>query len=209
VDKASGSFIARLLGAPQILEQAREVATGTAQLTIPLSGLRAFRVPLPTSTEQEEIVRRVDAAFAWLDKLASEHARAASLLPKLDQAILAKAFRGELVPQDPSDEPASELLERIRATGGQQPHRRRARKPRSDIVPRAPRERAAMTKSRYDDDVRNKPYLADLLRQTTGSGRVEDLFKRADLTVADFYKQLKWEVDSGHIRDDRERLEAA
>jgi type I restriction enzyme S subunit len=61
--------------------------------------------------------------------MATEHARADHLLPKLDQAILAKAFRGELVPQDPNDEPASMLLERIRAEreGGEQPRRRRAR----------------------------------------------------------------------------------
>ena len=39
----------------------------------------------------------------------------ASFLDKLDRSILAKAFRGELVPQDPNDEPASVLLERIRA----------------------------------------------------------------------------------------------
>ena len=39
-----------------------------------------------------------------------------SKLSQLDQSILAKAFRGELVPQDPRDEPASELLARIRTT---------------------------------------------------------------------------------------------
>jgi type I restriction enzyme S subunit len=182
---------------------------GVAVRGINIGDVRALQVPLPSSEEQEEIVRRITAAFAWLDGMAAEHTRAAHLLPKLDQAISAKAFSGELVPQDPRDEPASELLARIRATRGEQPNRRRARKPRSDIVPRAPRERAAMTKSRYDDDVRNRPYLADLLRQTTDSGSVEDLFKRADLTVADFYKQLKWEVDSGHIHDKKERLEAA
>ena len=44
-----------------------------------------------------------------------ELARGANLLDRLDQAILAKAFRGELVPQDPNDEPASVLLDRIRA----------------------------------------------------------------------------------------------
>jgi len=66
-----------------------------------------------------------------------------------------------------------------------------------------------MTKSRYDKDVKGLPYLADLLRQTGGSASVEDLFRRADLPVADFYKQLKWEVDGGHIRDDDKRLEAA
>ena len=51
------------------------------------------------------------------------------LLPKLDQAILAKAFRGELVPQDPNDEPAAALLERIRAErdGNEKPKQRRGR----------------------------------------------------------------------------------
>ena len=47
--------------------------------------------------------------------MAADHAAAAKLLPKLDAAILARAFRGELVPQDPTDEPADQLLARIRA----------------------------------------------------------------------------------------------
>jgi type I restriction enzyme S subunit len=186
------------------------VAASTSGLyTLSITKIQGLPIPACGREEQHEIVRRIDTAFTWLERLTAEHAHAARLGLKLDQAILAKAFRGELVPQDPRDEPASELLARIRATRGEQPNRRRARKSRSDIAPRAPRERAAMTKSRYDNDVRNKPYLADLLRQTAGSGSVEDLFKRADLTVADFYKQLKWEVDSGHIRDKKERLEAA
>jgi type I restriction enzyme S subunit len=57
-----------------------------------------------------------------------ELARGANLLDRLDQAILAKAFRGELVPQDPNDEPASVLLQRIRASRaaeGEPPIRRR------------------------------------------------------------------------------------
>ncbi len=182
---------------------------GVAQQHFNVGAMSRMALPYAPIEEQREIVSHLDTAFGWLDRLAAEHARAARLLPKLDQAILARAFRGELVPQDPRDEPASELLARIRATKGEQPNRRRGGKSRRDITPRAHREGAAMTKSRDDDDVRNKPYLADLLRETDGSANVEDLFKRADLTVADFYKQLKWEVDNGHIRDDRKRLEAA
>jgi type I restriction enzyme S subunit len=54
-------------------------------------------------------------AFAWIDRIALETTSARKLVDHLDQAILTKAFRGELVPQDPNDEPVSVLLERIRA----------------------------------------------------------------------------------------------
>lgn len=92
-------------------------------------GLNQTPFPLPPEIDQEVIVSRLDAAFAWLDKIATEYARAEHLLPKLDQAILAKAFRGELVPQDPNDEPAAVLLERIRAEreNGEPTRRRQAR----------------------------------------------------------------------------------
>ena len=76
-------------------------------------GLARYMVPVPSREEQAEIVRRIESAFGWIDRLAKEHAAAENLLPKLDGAILAKAFRGELVPQDPNDEPASALLERL------------------------------------------------------------------------------------------------
>jgi type I restriction enzyme, S subunit len=75
----------------------------------------ALPVPIPPTDEAAEIVRRIESAFSWLDRVAADHGAAARLLPKLDAAILAKAFRGELVPQDPNDEPASVLLERVKA----------------------------------------------------------------------------------------------
>jgi len=71
-------------------------------------------IEVPPTAEQEEISRRVSAAFAWIDRLASEATSARKLIDHLDQAVLAKAFRGELVPQDPSEEHASVLVERIR-----------------------------------------------------------------------------------------------
>lgn len=64
-----------------------------------------------------------------------------------------------------------------------------------------------MGKSRQDDDVMGKPYLAALLK-AGHDNTAQDLFRAADLPVADFYKQLAWEIANKHIRDDDEKLEA-
>lgn len=64
--------------------------------------------------EQREIIRVIDEAMNLMESVSEVQASMQSSLTQLDQSILAKAFRGELVPQDPRDEPASELLARIR-----------------------------------------------------------------------------------------------
>lgn len=189
--------------------------------------LNATPFPLPPKEDQIEIVRRIESAFGWLDRMAADHAAAARLLPKLEAAILTKAFCGELVPQDPSDEPASALLARIKAEREAAPKEKSRRGRKAKLPPITatasgevvitgsatatvgPRKtgKVAMTKSRQDDDVKHKPYLAGLLK----SGRFSDaqsLFRAADLPVADFYKQLAWEIDKGHILDSAEELKA-
>lgn len=77
--------------------------------------VRALSFPLPPLPEQREIVRRMDEMFALADRLEARVGKARGQVDKLTQSILAKAFRGELVPQDPNDEPAEKLLARIRA----------------------------------------------------------------------------------------------
>lgn len=79
------------------------------------SNVDHFVFPLPPAAEQDAIVEAVERHLTARDIVGAEVCRAAAALPKLDQSILAKAFRGELVPQDPNDEPASELLARIKA----------------------------------------------------------------------------------------------
>lgn len=108
-------YLQRYLSSPDVVDALEQGAVGTTMVNLNQSILLKQVVPLPTMTEQLELVRRIDIAFAWIDRLAAEATGARKLIDRLDQAVLAKAFRGELVPQDPNDEPASVLLERIRA----------------------------------------------------------------------------------------------
>ena len=64
-----------------------------------------------------------------------------------------------------------------------------------------------MTKSRQDEDVMGKPYLAQHLRRIGTPASAETLFKASELPVADFYKQLAWEVAQGHVKDKQATLE--
>lgn len=77
--------------------------------------LSALPISLPPEDEQAEIVRRVEDLFAYADRIEARYAAARAQVERLTPALLAKAFRGELVPQDPNDEPAGALLERIRS----------------------------------------------------------------------------------------------
>tara|TARA_B100001063_G_scaffold246769_1_gene287510 strand:+ start:239 stop:1612 length:1374 start_codon:yes stop_codon:yes gene_type:complete len=77
--------------------------------------LSEIPTPVPPAAEQTEIVRLVEQYFALADTLEKNLANAKQRVDNLTQSILAKAFRGELVPQDPNDEPADKLLARIKA----------------------------------------------------------------------------------------------
>ncbi|MCC5961461.1 MAG: restriction endonuclease subunit S [Rhodobacteraceae bacterium] len=91
-------------------------APATAQKNINLTTLEELIVPYCGQAEQQEISSRLDAAFSSIDAIETEITTALAKLSALRQSILKKAFSGQLVPQDPSDEPASALLTRLRHT---------------------------------------------------------------------------------------------
>jgi type I restriction enzyme S subunit len=107
------SYFAMYFNSPSI--DLMPFLTGIDQVKLNRKAMDRIPVPVPPLPEQEEIVHRVHELFALADQLEARYAKAKAHVEKLTQAILAKAFRGELVPQDPNDEPASVLLDRIRA----------------------------------------------------------------------------------------------
>lgn len=107
-----------------------DLFTGTTIKHLTGAALARFELPLPPPNEQHEIVRRVTALFVLADQVEARYLEAKAQVDRLTQAILAKAFRGELVPQDPADEPAAALLARIQAKRGTGTPTRTARRGR-------------------------------------------------------------------------------
>ena len=110
------TYLMYCLQSPNLQAQIEEKSKATAQANIFLGAIKGLVLPLPKLLEQTEIVRRVESLFAHADHLEASYAAARTQVEKLTPSTLAKAFRGELVPQDPNDEPASQLLARIKAS---------------------------------------------------------------------------------------------
>lgn len=104
------------------LESAAKSTAGHQRIS--QGDLMRFPVPVPSVAEQREAVRAVSTVMSAALALADSVRTGATDLDSLDQSILAKAFRGELVPQDPNDEPADVLLARIKAETRDEPARR-------------------------------------------------------------------------------------
>lgn len=89
-------------------------ASATAQKKINVQFLENIPIPLPAIHEQEKIISEIEKHFSVCDKLEESITQGLAQAEALRQSILKKAFEGRLVPQNPKDEPASVLLEKIR-----------------------------------------------------------------------------------------------
>lgn len=94
----------------------RELAEGGNQPNLNLSKIKEFEIPLPALDEQARIVGEVEGLLKLADRVEARYTAMRAHAQRLAPQVLAKAFRGELVEQDPKDEPASVLLQRLVAT---------------------------------------------------------------------------------------------
>lgn len=115
IRKETESFLYFCLSDYNFIKYLKGGLTGSDLPHITGTNVAEYTIPLPPLSEQHEIVSEIERRFSVIDEV--ERAVDESLVraESLRQSILKKAFEGKLVPQDPDDEPASVLLERILA----------------------------------------------------------------------------------------------
>lgn len=162
--------------------------------------LSSLEIPLPAIPEQHEIVRRVQELFSLADQLEAKLTSARKLVERLTPALLAKAFCGELVPQDPNDEPSSVLIERIRAArqaeAGESKPSRRGRKKAAIHPDQLPLDAAPVA-----------PDLLSGLLQECGALSERALLAASELEPVQFRRQLQAELAGGEIWESEEEAE--
>jgi type I restriction enzyme, S subunit len=192
-------YVFYCLMAPAGQERLGLSATAITQPNVNAEAIKRIEVQLPSIDEQREIVRRVEALFAYADRLEARYTAACAQVERLTPALLAKAFRGELVSQDPNDESASALLERIRAAraaseGATRPDRRKG----GSRSKKSQKSEVLMLTRKDIQDM----HLTRILKER-GPLTAEDLWSASQLDIDDFYDQLKDEEARGLLREKR------
>ncbi|GAA0519755.1 hypothetical protein GCM10009545_22160 [Saccharopolyspora thermophila] len=132
-------YLALVWSSGIVRRQVKSIARTTAGIyKVNQKSLGDLMIPLPSVRAQQEIVRAVSDKEASLAKLDAAQEYARMRADHLRRSLLREAFAGRLVAQDPADEPASVLLERIRAERESVPKTRRGRKARAVKTAPAP-----------------------------------------------------------------------
>ncbi len=114
-DRMLPRYLMHYLNSPVIDSVVKKKTGGTASPHLNVGEIKLFPIPTPTVKNQKKAVVAIESRLSVCDKLEQLVDETLAKAQALRQSILKKAFAGELVPQDPSDEPAEKLLERIKA----------------------------------------------------------------------------------------------
>ena len=106
-------YLVYVLRSQYVKKLCDDLSTGTAQKTVGLDTLRYFMIPIPPLQEQSRIVESIEHWLSLVDCIEESKNNLQEAIKQTKSKILDLAIHGKLVPQDPMDEPASELLKRI------------------------------------------------------------------------------------------------
>jgi type I restriction enzyme, S subunit len=104
-----------LRGNPHVLKQIERKASGVVMKGLNTKIIKNIELFLPSLKEQEQIVLQIEQGFSLIENTTQIIESSLQKLQTMKMSVLKQAFEGKLVPQDPNDEPASVLLEKIKA----------------------------------------------------------------------------------------------
>lgn len=110
----SSRYLMHVLNSPQLLSLVAKLTGGSASPHLNVGDVKAFPIPFPPYAEQLAIVQEIESRLSIVDEVEAQVEANLKRAARLRQGILKRAFEGRLVPQDPTDEPGSRLLKRVR-----------------------------------------------------------------------------------------------
>jgi len=192
------SFLALRLACRSTFEALDDAVHGATRPRINLGQLKEISFDLPSLYEQDEIIRRSGALLDLADALELRLAAVRRHVDRLLPSALGKAFRGELVPQDPNDEPASNFLVRLRSRLGSAG---------STDKPMRGGKRGSRKKAKAEMNMLSRkdvtPTHLTIKLRDSGSLTAQALWTASQLEIDDFYEQLKDEEARGLLRENR------
>ena len=108
-------YLRHIMSSSFVQEQFKANLKGIGVPNLHLENIRNTYIPICSMKEQSRILTKIDSLAAYIDKIEHEKGELASAIKLTKQKILSLAIQGKLLPQDPNDEPAFVLLERIKA----------------------------------------------------------------------------------------------
>ena len=121
-------FLNNYLNLASVQNALVKLSSSTVQGAIYLRDLKKTTIPLPSLQEQEQIVSKIEQGFSLIENTQNIINSTLQTLQTMKMSVLQHAFEGKLVPQDPNDEPAQILLEKIKSTKEAQPAKKRRAK---------------------------------------------------------------------------------
>lgn len=199
VASVSPRWVSHFINSPAGRDWVRDVvAQQVGQANVNGTKLRALAVPVPPAAEIAAALRIIDESLSVVRTSAGRINAASLATLRMEQAALAKAFRGELVRQDLTDEPAAVLLDRIRVARAAEPERsRRGRdKHADDSTVDTPSNKGDATNSHDDESLGLVVGMFQIDRRLTATAIAES----TGLNAPTVKKALKILVEGGQVR---------